>query len=220
VPADVQAAADAGTKAPVPVVAPPGASAQLVTLDIASLTQLIAGVVTQQLTSSMGGGGLSNAGLADAIAAGIAGSTRRRKTFGEYVATVGNYYHPVVSATVHFTPNRKYFQNDAEFMHSNLFDQEVSLLNRLTHSGRYLNRLIEVGLREEDGHQVFNLRYSNKSAGMNAIKEQLFRQPGDKSTLATILRQIVEAQEAEDRETADLLEARQARRVELQEARA
>lgn len=199
-----------GTPPQIPTGVPQEAD-QKITLNLAELTQLIAGVVAQQ--TGMG----AAPGLGAQIAEGIAKAQRRAKTYGEYVATTGSYYHPDPNKKIALT--RKCFQNGGEIMITNIYDEEAELLNRLTHSGRYLDRLVEVSIRDTGGDTAeVHLNYNNKIAGLNAIKEKLERRKSDKSTLMTILRMIVEEQEIEDLEVNDKLEQQAARRVALAQA--
>ena len=86
--------------------------------------------------------------IGQAVAKGIGETTRRKVTIGEYRMTGHSQFHPKPLAE---TPKlkRACWQNGFYMNETTLFDDEVSLLNKITHSGRYIDRLVEVGIRGE-----------------------------------------------------------------------
>lgn len=152
--------------------------------------------------------------IGEAVAKGIAASSPKPKvTFGQYDPK--SQFHPDKKSQQKM--NRKYFQNGAEFQHDVTYDEEIALLNRITHSGRYINRLVEVSVRDEGGDQVsVHINYSNKRDHMNVLIGNLVTLPESKTKLQSMLAMIVEAQELEDLETEELEQARRAARAKRQ----
>lgn len=129
--------------------------------------------------------------IGDAVAAGITKSGRRKVSFGEYIARGGaNSFHrgnPMPSL------KRNYFQNGYRMPSSTLTDKECDLLDRITHSGRYINRLVEVSVADDAEGDV-NLRWKCESV------DQRFELKGFVRNFEDMLQQIVDAQELEDLE--------------------
>lgn len=146
-----------------------------------------------------GGGNNSTEGLADAIAKGIAGATRRKVTFGEYEATKRTSFHPDPAKRQKMS--RVYFQNGGECNYNTTFDEEIALLNRITHSGRYIDRRVEVSVRDNGGgEEVVYISYNNKRDKLSELMEFVDRKREHKSKFQSILEMIIEAQELEDLE--------------------
>jgi hypothetical protein len=72
----------------------------------------------------------------------------------------------------------------------------VLAMNKFTHSGRYLDRRVEVILHEQGTDAVLDIRYSNKSSDQRMENKSLFRNFED------LVCQIADAQVAEDAEDA------------------
>lgn len=85
---------------------------------------------------------------------------------------------------------RAAFQNGAKINPRFLFNAEIDLFNRITRSGRYINRLMEVIVRPDGGDEVVELRYNNKSF------DQRYSLKGDAKDMTAILTAIVEEQDA------------------------
>jgi hypothetical protein len=159
-------------------------AANLVTVDMTTLAATIASAVAQAMAAQPH----QPSTLGEDIAKGIAASTRRKVTFGEYDALgPRNSYHPKSKAE---TPvlKRNFWQNGAQLNHSTLFDREIELLNRITHSGRYMDRKVEIIYTPEDVH----IRYANKSPDQRMELKNFFR------SLQELLETVVKEQEAED----------------------
>jgi len=56
-----------------------------------------------------------------------------------------------------------FLQNGGRVLPSHLFDAEIHLINKVK-PGRYINRLVEIVERVENGEREIDLRYSNASA--------------------------------------------------------
>ncbi len=127
--------------------------------------------------------------IAEGIAAGIAEARPKKVTMGQYDPK--SSFHP----NKYKVPGlkRKVFQNGYQCDPGTLHDDEIRLLNRITHSGRYLDRRVEIGLVDEGGgDQYITINYPNRTADMRMENKSLFRNFKD------LLAQVVEAQEAED----------------------
>lgn len=164
----------------------------MVTISKAQLAEMIADALKasqQQVT---------NDNLAVQIGTAVAkalSETREpaKVRIGQYLRRGGHSpFHPKPHAE---TPKfeRKYFQNGAYIEHATTRDSEIELLNQITHSGRYINRLVEVVVRDEGAEQWVDIRFNNKIEGQLELK-------GFIRNFEDMLKQIVEAQKAEDAE--------------------
>lgn len=150
--------------------------------------------------------------IGNAVAQGIAANTRRRMTFGEY-DKLGprNSYHPKSKKD---TPvlKRAVWQNDTILNPNTLFDREIELMNRITHSGRYFDRKVEI-IFAEDGENIY-IRYNNKS------RDQMFELKNYFRSLQELLEHVVKTQEQEDKdvkEREDQLRAERDARIKAKE---
>lgn len=189
----------------------------LLIVDANQLAAVVAGAVAQAMKGAgPGSAGFDMAALGEvigaAVASGIAKNTRRRMTYGEYEALgPRNAFHPKSKKE---TPQctRAYWQNGTIMQHSNLFDREVLLLNRITHSGRYFDRLVEIVVDAANENVYIN--YNNKTPDLRFELKNHFR---DLTELLTV---VVRDQEREDREMRELEEERLLERKKREEARA
>lgn len=187
-------------------------SDNMVLIDQNTLAATIATAVAQAMAAvqAQGSGKAEeHQALAAAISNGIASSTRRKVTNGEYAQRgPRNSYHPNSKAE---TPvlKRDFFQNDIHVDEVTLTDDEVRLLNRLTHSGRYFDRLVEVFTTEDAVH----VRYNNKTPDHRFELKNHFR------TMLELLQIVVKQQEAEDKVAKELEEEKLAERRKREEAK-
>lgn len=131
--------------------------------------------------------------LGDAVAEGMAKNAAPRKmTFGEYARTGASPFHPKGGAQ---TPkaSRVYMQNGWPMPLAQVHDDEIRLLNRITHSGRYIDRKVEVVVNDDNAEETVDIRFSNKI-------EHAFELKGLARNFKDMLQQIVDAQELEDLE--------------------
>lgn len=135
---------------------------------------------------------MSGAELGAAIAQGIASATPRKVSFGEYARRPDPAYHPMGKAGPQM--KRPYFQNGRKLEYASTHDKEIALLNRLTHSGRYIDRLVEVVVSQDGADDVVDIRFSNKTPDMQIELK------GHCRNFLDMLTQIVDAQEMEDLE--------------------
>jgi hypothetical protein len=135
---------------------------------------------------------MSGAELGKAIAEGIAGATPRKVTFGEFARRPDPIYHPLGKQGPQM--KRPYFQNGVKLEYASTHDKEIALLNRITHSGRYIDRLVEVVVAQDGADDTIDIRFSNKTPDMQIELK------GHCRNFLDMLQQIVDAQEMEDLE--------------------
>lgn len=191
----------------------PAPTENLIMVDANVLAQTIAAAVAQAMASvqaaSQGNQADFGKSIGDAVAQGIAATTRRKVTFGEYDALgPRNSYHPKSKAE---TPvlKRQAWQNDTPLMENTLFDREILLLNRITHSGRYLDRKVEIIFNDD----AVYIRYNNKTADQRFELKNYFQ------SLIGLLELVVKEQEAEDKAAKELQEDQLAERQKREAAK-
>lgn len=101
---------------------------------------------------------------------------------------------------------RPCYQNGIGADEQKMTNVEIDLWNRLTHSGRYLNRLVEVAFIEDGSVTHVNLRYNNKTPDQRMLLKDEAR------NLTEMLTLIVAEQELEDAESADADDRKQTAR--------
>jgi hypothetical protein len=174
----------------------------LVMMDVNVLASTIATAVAQALAANKADNADLGTTIGAAVASGIAATTRRKVTNGEYEQRgPRNSYHPKSKAE---TPKlaRNLFQNDTFCHEQTLQDREIQLLNRITHSGRYFDRLVEVICSED----AIAIRYNNKT------QEQKFTIKNHFRSLVELLETVVKQQESEDKEAKEMAEYQLAER--------
>jgi ASC-1-like (ASCH) protein len=96
--------------------------------------------------------------IAQGIAQGIAANQGPKKvTFGQYDPR--SPFHPNKKTAAKLT--RVVFQNGRQADWDKTSDAEIRLLNKITRSGRYISRRVEVILRDDAGSDVLDIRYNN-----------------------------------------------------------
>lgn len=169
---------------------------------LADIQAIIAGVLASQPQNNTAGIG---AEIARAIREGMAANSPRRKvTIGEYDPKTA--FHPNKASASHFRPNRKYYQNGGWIDEVTAFDREVDLLNQITHSGRYIDRIVEVVVAQNGSEESVDIRYNNRNIDQRLTNSTKWRNFTD------MLEQIVTAQKEEDREMDELRADRDERR--------
>ncbi len=124
--------------------------------------------------------------ISDGIAQGITAAQPKKLTYGQYQRK-----QPKLPKLLRPTSQNGYPVQ-------NLTAAEITLCNRITHSGRYMDRRVEVILKVEGNDETLELRYPNKTTDQRFEMKSYFRNFED------LVRQIVEVQELEDAETAPL----------------
>lgn len=125
-----------------------------------------------------------------AVAEGIAKNAPPKKvTYGAFLKRPTKN-HPLGLLSPKLS--RTYFQNGHLIQYDSVNDEQVLLLNRITHSGRYLDRKVEVIVRDNGGDsQSVELRYKNNSIDDRMELKSLFKDFTD------LVKQIVAAQDEE-----------------------
>lgn len=120
----------------------------------------------------------------------LAAQAPRKIGIGEYDPRTP--WHPI-KAEAH-TLTRPCWQNGHLLDDEQLFNAEIDALNQITRSGRYLDRLVEVIVREEGADETVEIRFASRTADQRNAVQRLCRDFTD------MLQQIVAAQQAEDAE--------------------
>lgn len=126
--------------------------------------------------------------IGDSIVKGMAANAPRRKVnFGEY--NPKTWAQPDKRKTLKL--NRDCFQNGGWMNPNSMTNNEIRLLNSITHSGRYIDRAVEVILAQNGSDDEVHLRYKNKTIAQRLELAGKFR------NLEDMLTKITEAQAIE-----------------------
>ena len=120
-----------------------------------------------------------------AVGEGMKATTRPKMTFGECSQREAAKKHKLTVTA---------FQNDKQVSATQLTNAEIDLLNRVSRSGRYIERQVEVIFNDTSGERIVLLRYNDATA------DDRFRMRGDVRNFEDMMRQIVTAQDAENAE--------------------
>jgi hypothetical protein len=120
----------------------------------------------------------------------LAAQAPRKIGIGEYDPRTP--WHPIKADAHKLT--RTCFQNGHLLDDEQLFNEEIDALNRIVRSGRYLDRLVEVIVRDEGPDETVEIRFASRTADQRNAVQRLCRDFKD------MLEQIVVAQQAEDAE--------------------
>jgi hypothetical protein len=123
-------------------------------------------------------------------------SNPKRVTFGKYIAKK-NAGRPKLT--------RDCYQNGRVIDAGVLSNEEINLLNKIDRTGRYIDRMVEVVVREEGADETVDIRFSNKTAAAFELK-------GRARNFEHILEQIVAAQVEERKEDEEKNDRKVARR--------
>lgn len=140
---------------------------------------------TPETPSSVEGAAAFAKMIGAAVAQANSEANPRKMTFGEYQRRL---------AKGRSVLRRPFFENGALIPATQLTNAEIDLLNQITHTGRYLDRNIEVILRNENLDESVEVRYNNATHDQQNVIYRLVRSFED------MLTQIVTAQKAEDAE--------------------
>lgn len=128
-----------------------------------------------------------------AVAEGTAKASRKRQPFALYDPKTP--WHPDKSKTLKL--RRVCYQNGVFLFADKLSNTEIDLLNRITHSGRYVDRLVEVVVDQSGADEAVDIRYNNKT------HDQANELRGKARSLVEMLQMIVADQEDEDKDMAE-----------------
>lgn len=130
------------------------------------------------------------------VAAGIAATQpAKRETFGQYLKRVNKGRSKL---------RRLSWENGVLLSESVLSNREIDLLNAISHTGRYVNRMVEVIVREDGADEVVEIRWNMK-------RDARFELKSEAKNFCAILEQVATAQ-AEERELAEEKDERAAAR--------
>lgn len=127
--------------------------------------------------------------FAAAIGGAVASALESRDSKNKKV-TFGEYQRRLNATRVKLT--REVYQNGYRLNAQDLNNEQIELLNRISRTGRYIDRKIEVILREDGADQIVEFRYNNKSA------DQRMELRGYIRNFTDMLTQVVEAQDKEN----------------------
>lgn len=187
---------------------------QVITADLTELTKVIAATVVQSLAPLLthiqqGSSQQDMTQFGDvigrAVQAGITATERKKVTFGQYIAKGGTSpFHPnsakYPDGASHPKLTHQCYQNGSLLFVDTLHDEEVELLNRITHSGRYCERLVEVIVSNEGQvDEMVDIRFNNKTPDdrFNVQGAVSFNRKKHKSVFQAMLESIVTDQDEE-----------------------
>ncbi len=129
--------------------------------------------------------------IGDAVAAGMTRNQRRKVTIGEYLARL-KAGRPEMA--------RRFFQNNIELLpgDTRITDREIELLNQISRSGRYINRLVEVTVAQDGADEVVHFRYNNRKPD-----HQFALMAAGVKDFATLLEMVLAAQKVENADEDD-----------------
>lgn len=149
------------------------------------------GIDTEQLGASIGRN----------VASGIAQTQRRKVTFGEYIAKP----HSPNRQTITLKLSRPTFQNGFWLSDATLTDDEISMLNSITHGGRYCDRFVEVGIGVNGMDQELHITFPNATADDRIrFRDHIHFDPRKHKTPFEAMLMEVLAVQAEEREERDV----------------
>jgi len=173
---------------------------QVAMIDPKELVTLVASTVAEVLKPLLDKIGSNNTDLisqkiGEGVAAGIASTQRRKVSFGEYIAKPHSPNRQDLSIKLH----RVCMQNGFYLADSLLTDNEIYLLNKITHSGRYCDRFVEVAVLVDGAESQVDIRFPNATADQRfALREHVDYSPRRHRTVfQAMLEQIVDEQDQE-----------------------
>jgi len=183
-----------------------------VTLSKAQLAEMIAEALATERRNNPDIATMG-AAIGEAVSTGMAKNARKKVSYGDYVRRP--------HSTTHTDPNypngpsltRECMVNGDRANTNVLTDREINLLNQVTHSGRYLDRLVEVIVQHNGSEEEVQIRWNCKTA------DQRFEM-AKYGSFATMMEQIIKAQVEEDAENEVVEAEKQSRRQQFGNTRA
>ena len=194
----------------------PQPAPQVITADLNQLTDLISVSVAKAMgqmllafQQSQGGQQFNPLELgkviSSAIVEGIGATTRKTVSFGEYSARGDHspfHNQPEKYAGERMRQawlTRPCYQNNSPLFEDTLHDDEIELLNQISHSGRYCDRLVEVIVSNEGQvDETVEIRHANTPNGLPEVLGAAgFNRRQHKSGFHAILASIVADQDVE-----------------------
>lgn len=146
-------------------------------------------VVVDETPAAPPAGMVSMDALANAIGASVASALESRDSKTKKV-TFGEYTRRMNAGKSKFT--REYYQNGFKLSAVDLDNVTIDALNRISRTGRYIDRKVEVIVRDEGADSVVEIRYANKTA------DQRMELRGNIRSFTDLVQQIVVAQDIEN----------------------
>lgn len=143
--------------------------------------------------------------LGDSIADAMDRHSPKKVPFGRYDPK--SVFHKSKDLAKMFKPGREYFSNGIRLVESNTFDQEVMLLNQVTHSGTYIDGRVIVNVQQNGDDETINISWKCTTADIRSEMKDHFR------NFAECLQIIVDEQAKERVEIEERQEERAARRA-------
>ncbi len=140
--------------------------------------------------------------IGDAVAAGIAKNTPKKVTFGQFIARPTKL-HPQGTKGPQLT--RTCSMNGFTVDYNTTSDTDIDLLNRITHSGRYIDRKVEVIVNTDSAEETVMIRWACRTPDQRFEVGALAKDSTD------LLQQIVAAQEVEDAAAASRVDSKAAK---------
>lgn len=132
--------------------------------ELVALVASTVGEVLKPFLAKLGTAGVDTEALGASIgrnvASGIASTQRRKVTFGEYIAKP----HSPNRQNIALKLTRPTFQNGFWLSDSVLTDDEIAMLNTISHSGRYCDRFVEIGIGVNGIDQELHINFPNATA--------------------------------------------------------
>lgn len=125
--------------------------------------------------------------IGDAVAQGITAANPRKKSFGQYDKERKEKARKAGRQEL----TRQCYQNGILLSEESLTNKEIECFNAIDRTGRYLDRFVEVIVRDLGSEEVVELRYPDKT---NDHRNKFMRLAG---TLEHALELVVKAQKAE-----------------------
>lgn len=120
--------------------------------------------------------------IGSSVSAALAEQNPKKVTFGQYAKRV-NAGRSVLA--------RQTLQNGYLVEPTQLSNEEIDLLNQIDRTGHYIDRKVEVIVRDEGADEVVEIRFACKTADQRFVLARLFKNFSD------MLWQIVTAQDEE-----------------------
>lgn len=174
---------------------PSQAPVTAITVNVQDLVALVSATVAQVLQQQQGQFAQGNIGqvIGEAVAEGMRKNTRPKVTVGEYLRKTHTSMHPDPEFPNGPKLTRLCFNCGVPIFPHNATDQEINLLNQITHSGMYINRRVQVVLGIEGNDEVLYVMFNNKPDAMQDLKNYVHN-------FEDMLEQIVAQQVIEDEE--------------------
>lgn len=111
--------------------------------------------------------------IGQGISQAMEAHTPKKVPFGRYDPQ--SVYHPSKVDAKRFTRGRTYFQCGVRLSESNCFDNEVHLLNQISHTGMYVDGNVAVVVRKNGEDEEVSVSWPCHTADIRSDMKNLFR---------------------------------------------